>query len=204
MREADPFYPPNATPPSMSPPTKISIGIGDTPARPPHQMSKRVKFYGEGHDRPMMVPYSGIGGDGEPLSSESILEQMNQTEKRFLPDSTSTPYSMQRKSPRTIGPGTDDQNTRKRRTQNNSITVDDDVRSGKAARFCTCNDCYAEAAGLSSPPGSPNKSFLSNSSDEKGTNTSDGKSKDTCEKGVSTDFDDGALFRELFRKADNG
>ena len=188
------------------PPTKISVGIGDTPVRP--QMPKRVKFLGgpEGHDRPMMVPYSGIGGgDSEPLSSESILEQMNQTEKRFLPDSTSTPYTLQKKP---IRPSTEEQSSnslRKRRSQTNIMSVvDDDQRGEKVGRFCNCNDCYAEAAGtlVQSPPGSPNKSALSSGSDEKGTNTGDSKSKQMCDKGIATDPDQGEFFRGIFRKAD--
>lgn len=209
-REQDTYYPPNATPPSVSPPSKISIGIGDTPVRP--QVSKRVKFLAgpESHDRPMMVGYPGMGsGDSEPLSSESILEQMNQTEKRFLPDSTSTPYSMQKKGIRM--PSNEDQASalqsalRKRRSQGSMGAMEDEARGEKLGRFCTCNECYAEAAGISTQDQSIRKdgSLSPLDSDEKSTNTGESKSRETCDKSVSTiEFDRGAYFREVFRKAD--
>lgn len=179
------------------------------------QMSKRVKFLGtpECHDRPMMVGYAGMAaGDNEPLSSESILEQMNQTEKRFLPDSTSTPYSTQKRNIRMAGCGPiDDQSPtlqnalRKRRSQTNMINaVDEDPNTEKLSRFCRCNECYAEAAGISieSIHGKRSSSSSPNKSNEKSTNTGDSKTKDTCDKSINTDFDRSAFFKDVFRKGD--
>lgn len=176
------------------------------------QVPKRVKFLSghDGHDRPMMVGYHpGLGGgDSEHLSSESILEQMNQTEKRFLPDSAAPPF-LHKKGRMS---GSEDQSLnldssqRKRRSHSNNVSaVDDEPRGEKQGRFCTCNECYAEAAGGSASPSKLNSSgsLSLRHSDEKSTNTAESKSKETCDKGVSTsEFDRGAYFREVFKKAD--
>ena len=92
--------------------------------------------------------------DDQTMTSESILEQMNQTEKRFLPDddtiarmrspkktrpSTSSPKSMSQSSP-IMSP------FRKRRQV--ITTLDDEEESEKNRGFCSCSECYEEAAGV--------------------------------------------------------
>ncbi|CAL8130598.1 unnamed protein product [Orchesella dallaii] len=220
VREQDAYYglPGSVPPPSSSQPSKISVGIGDTPARP--QMSKRVKFLGatESQDRPMMVPYSGMGGgDTEPLSSESILEQMNQTEKRFLPDSTSTPYNISKKSRLSSAANIEEQSStlqsalRKRRNQSNIMSAnDEDTRGEKLGRFCRCNECYAEAAGVSSfiqpqttqRSGSTSAGGSPNKLDDTATSPGKTNQHETCDRGVSTEPEKAAFFREIFKKPD--
>lgn len=92
--------------------------------------------------------------DDETMTSESILEQMNQTEKRFLPDDDTI---ARMRSPKKTRPSTSSPKGagmvqsspgpfRKRRQV--ITTVDEDEESEKNRGFCSCSECYEEAAGL--------------------------------------------------------
>lgn len=97
------------------------------------------------------------------MTSESILEQMNQTEKRFLPDDD-TPPSI-RPLPKKVRPtdrghhGTGGPSSstmpnssssyRKRRASSSVFSMVEEEARGKAPRFCNCTECYEEAAGVS-------------------------------------------------------
>ncbi|ODM89224.1 hypothetical protein Ocin01_17458 [Orchesella cincta] len=182
VREQDTYYglPTSGPPSASSPPSKISVGIGDTPARP--QMSKRVKFLGapESQDRPMMVPYSGMVV--VIASHFPNIEEQSSTLQSAL---------------------------RKRRNQSNIISAnDEDTRGEKLGRFCRCNECYAEAAGVSSfmqpqtsqRSGSISASGSPNKSDDGSTSPGKSNKRETCDRGVSTEPDKIAFFREIFRK----
>lgn len=115
-------------------------------------------------------------GLGDPsLGSRSILEQMNQTEKRFFPDMT--PVTSAPKRTKIFGslrPGNTStplptsslaSGVRKREgdRDNGMISIvefdpdeedQQEEKKSKVGKFCHCNECYAEAAGqpVASPP----------------------------------------------------
>lgn len=87
---------------------------------------------------------------GQPMTS--ILEQMNQTEKRFLPDASLTSIAKKSKMMSSPPRGSTTSGMRKRRGNNGISMVedeeDDDDPKSKTGKFCHCNECYREAAGL--------------------------------------------------------
>jgi len=98
------------------------------------------------------------------MSSESILEQMNQTEKRFLPDDDGTPVrtNVKRQKSNASSPSSSRslENTtttsfRKRKVSSPRFAVmeeEEEVETKeKAPRLCSCADCYREAAGIPIP-----------------------------------------------------
>jgi len=154
--------------------------------------SKRVKFINSSpldRDKPLYFDASvgaGSSGSGEdphycgggpPISSQSILEQMNQTEKRFLPPPPPSPivHSKRVKTVHVPSPmassGQGGLSMRKRRSEVRQLGIihdeDEDAAAGaaegeylclaeagdssspktKSGRFCQCNDCYVELSG---------------------------------------------------------
>jgi hypothetical protein len=120
--------------------------------------SKRVKFIGTVEQEPPRTK-----------STKSILEQMDETEKRFFPDSSPIASSASKRTkmfgsspPR---PGSDQTSTplinnnnivgvRKRKgTKQQGISIvefdedDENDPKSKSGKFCHCNECYADAAG---------------------------------------------------------
>ena len=125
--------------------------------------NKRAKSDQQLLNRPLQYEYypnNKHGSEHQMMSfnSKSILDQLNQTEKRYLPPDSSSVSSAAKRtkmlsSPRRSG------TTRKRKgwegfgLVENEEDIIDDPRA-KTAKFCHCNECYAEAAGIpmDSPP----------------------------------------------------
>lgn len=136
--------------------------VSSSPGKNPDELSvgvKRIRYLRPSEEK--SFNYSNMSNDVS-MSSESILEQMNQTEKRFLPDNEQPAYRASKKS-KTGSTGGSNSNTghsdgrsadsgsmRKRRASNLISMVEDEDPREKAGRFCTCTECYAEAAGVSS------------------------------------------------------
>jgi hypothetical protein len=95
------------------------------------------------------------------MTSKSILEQMNQTEKRFFPDSSPVTSAAKRTKTSSSPRGTSTPLlTARKRTRDNGISLvdldgeeedrdEEDDRKTKTGKFCHCSECYAEAAGFS-------------------------------------------------------
>jgi hypothetical protein len=180
--------------------------------------SKRVKFVNDQDlNRPLAFDqYPDMSTPGnEHLTSKSILEQMNQTEKRFLPDALPSPVAKRTRimtsSPTASSSSEFSSPFRKRRSDNGFSMVEidddgDDDPKNKSGKFCHCNECYVEAAGVlypngtshhtpvksnqstpvsSSPFGSAKKRVTFQNDSLMSSEISPNKS--LCDKGVSTD-----------------
>jgi hypothetical protein len=125
--------------------------------------SKRLKFVSNGDEGARSlssVPLTNYhNSQDESMTTESILEQMNQTEKRFLPDDDSPPSirplpKKQRgnssMTPRLTSTPVSNSNYRKRRVSPGTIISleEEEEAKEKVPRFCTCSECYEEAAGI--------------------------------------------------------
>ncbi|CAG7722493.1 unnamed protein product [Allacma fusca] len=129
------------------------------------QNSKRTKYIQSTNDLRYNVnaanrnlPYMALPNlqvNDESMTSESILEQMNQTEKRFLPDDDTIAAIRSPKKNRSIHGAKVNTSAsspspyRKRRVPTHAITsIDEDEDNEKNRGFCSCSECYEEAAGL--------------------------------------------------------
>lgn len=170
---------------------------------------KRVKYVTEQDirhhsNRPLNYDaYHDSPSGSDPMTSKSILEQMNQTEKRFFPDVSPITSAAKRTKLSSIPTS----GIRKRKVMGeNGISIveleDDEVAQdpkSKTGKFCHCNECYAEAAGISmlnnnnslvaSPPRPsptllPKKTVTFEASTSSKMNTSS-----SCDKGTGTDME---------------
>ncbi|XP_021962979.1 mucin-5AC isoform X1 [Folsomia candida] len=87
------------------------------------------------------------------MTSKSILEQTNQKEKRFFPDVSPITSAAKRTK---LSTNTPLSGIRKRKVGENGISIveveDNETAQdpkSKTGKFCHCNECYAEAAGIS-------------------------------------------------------
>lgn len=118
--------------------------------------TKRVKFLPHEDANAVLPPYSIASSDlaldeDEPMmTAESILEQMNQTEKRYLPDDDSASGIRSKKVRSSNDSGISRTATNvglnQLRKRKHSFGVDEDTQE-KNPKFCTCTECYEEAAG---------------------------------------------------------
>ena len=84
------------------------------------------------------------------MATESILDQLNQTEKRYLPEEDSPP-SYNRQGPKKMRPNNvvGSRNVpatspaRKRKIMNSLGPLDEEVQE-KSTKMCNCTECYDE------------------------------------------------------------
>jgi len=133
--------------------------------------TKRLKFINTDEESRALssVPLTSYHtSQDESMTTESILEQMNQTEKRFLPDDDSPPpirqlHKKQRGNssahPRATSTpiASTSHAYRKRRVSPGGPLniLEEDEAKEKLARFCTCTECYNDAAGIKNCDSTP-------------------------------------------------